>query len=320
MHKTNAMVEAGILAAIAVVMAIIAVYIPIIGMFVNFVWSLPIIICGVRNGFKWALLTTIVAGIICAMIINPVQALILTAVFGILGLVLGESMHRNTKPFNILLFGSIGAIIAMILNFVIAFFIMNINPISMLFESFDNSLIQMAEFQRASGISEADIAASIVSYTQLIKMMRVIMPGAFLLTAPTITFINYWIAKKILAKLGTHFEDLPPFRELTIPKWVILPYGLSLAAVGYFYHTTPNSWYYQIAVNVQMICSVLFILQGLALGYWYIYKKNKPHWWTYVLSFLVFIQIFSFILLWIGAFDSIVDFRKIRSKQNEQTN
>ena len=126
------MVESGILAALAVVMAVVAVYIPVLGMFVNFIWPLPIIACGVRNGFKWSLLTTVVAGLIAAMIINPLQAFILVAVFGILGLVLGECMRRNANPLTILAFGSVGAIVAMIINFAIAFLIMDINPIAML--------------------------------------------------------------------------------------------------------------------------------------------------------------------------------------------
>ena len=38
------MVEAGILAAIAIVMALISMYVPVLGAFVNFVWPLPIVI------------------------------------------------------------------------------------------------------------------------------------------------------------------------------------------------------------------------------------------------------------------------------------
>lgn len=316
MHKANAMVEAGILAAIAVIMAIIAIYLPVIGVFINFIWPLPIIVCGVRNGFKWSFLTTIVAGCICAIIINPLQAFLLVAVFGILGLILGECMRRNTNPSKILLLGSLGALLALIINFVIAFLIMNINPISMLFDSLNTSLAQMAEFQRTHGVSESDIAASIASYSKLIQMMRIIMPGALLLSAPVLAFVNYWTAKKILEKVGNRFEPLAPFRNFVIPRWLILPYGLSLIAVGYFYQSAPNSWYYQLSVNIQMLCSTVFIIQGLALAYWYVHKKNKSIWWAHSLTILLFIQLFSLILLWIGAFDCIADFRKIRGTQN----
>lgn len=316
MNRTNALVESGILAALAVVMATVAVYVPVLGLFVNFIWPLPIIACGVRNGLKWSFLTTLVAGIICAMILNPLQALILVAVFGLLGLILGESMRRNTNPLYILAFGSLGALLAMAINFALAFLVLDINPIAMLFESFDQSLVQLADFQRSQGIGEAEIAASIASYKKLIEMMRVILPGAFLITAPVLSFINYWVAKKILTKLGNHFEDLPPFREFAVPAWLILPYALSLFGVTYFFNTDPNGFAYRALVNIQIICSAIFVVQGLALIYWYVYTKNKPRWWAHAASFLILFQLASLAILWFGAFDSIADFRKIRGKKS----
>ncbi len=73
-RKTSAMVQAGILAAVAIVMALISMYVPVLGAFVNFVWPLPIIICGCRHGLKWSIMTLLVATIIIAMIISPVNA------------------------------------------------------------------------------------------------------------------------------------------------------------------------------------------------------------------------------------------------------
>ena len=312
MRKTNAMVESGILAAVAIVMAIIAMYIPVVGAFVNFVWPLPIIACGVRNGLKWSLLTTVVAGLVCAMLLNPLQAFCLVAIFGILGIVLGECLRRNTRPLALLTYGTLAGILALAINFAIAFWIMDINPVAMMFDSFDSSLVQLADFQRAHGATEAEIAASIEGYTQMIKMMRIIMPGAFLISAPALAFINYWCAKKVLTKLGNRFEPLPPFRELCIPAWCILPYGLSLVAVAYFLQQDPNGWPYLTSVNVQVVFSFLFMLQGLSLIYWYVHTKNKPKWWAHAATVLIFVQLISFAILWIGAFDSIADFRKLR--------
>ena len=312
------MVEAGILAAVAIVMALIAMYIPVLGTFVNFVWPLPIIACGVRNGLKWSILTTLVAGLICAMLLNPLQAFILVAVFGILGLILGECMRRNTSPLAILFYGSIGGLLALAINFAIAFLILDINPVAMLFESFDQGLIQMAEFQRSKGIAEAEIAATIASYKELIRMMRIIMPGAFLLTAPVLAFINYWAAKKILTKLGNHFEELPPFRNLVIPRWCLLPYALSLLGIGFAaQYLGTEHWIYLLLVNIQMVFSAIFVLQGLSLAYWYCYEKNKPRYLAHILAFFIFIQIVSFVVLWVGAFDCVADFRKLRGGRNE---
>ena len=85
-RKTSAMVEAGILAAVAIVMALISMYVPVLGAFVNFVWPLPIVICGCRHGLKWSIMTLLVATVIIAMIISPINAFFLAAIFGLFGL------------------------------------------------------------------------------------------------------------------------------------------------------------------------------------------------------------------------------------------
>lgn len=139
-HKTSAMVEAGILAAVAIVMALISMYVPVLGAFVNFVWPLPIVICGCRHGLKWSIMTLLVATVIIAMIISPINAFFLAAIFGLLGLILGECMRRHLPPMKMMLYGSVGAVIALILNIVLSFWVLGIDPIEMMFSSFHQSL------------------------------------------------------------------------------------------------------------------------------------------------------------------------------------
>lgn len=319
MRKTSAMVEAGILAAIAVVMALIAMYVPVIGAFVNFVWPLPVIICGMRHGLKYSVMTLIVASIIVGIVISPIQAFFLGAIFGLLGLVLGECMRRHLPAAKIMLYGSVGAVIALILNIVLSFAILDIDPIAMMFSQFDKSLTDMADFYRSHGISETDTQAAVQSYSEMIKMMRIIMPGAFLLSAPMLAFVNYFVAKKVLSRLGESFEDLPPFVNWIVPSWVIAPFIISLVGVTYFYiNKLTETWMYKLCVNVQTVCTFLLVLQAICLVYWYVQTKNKPKWWAGVFTTLIFIvPILSQIMVYVGAFDMVADFRKIRKEYPE---
>lgn len=314
MRKTSAMVEAGILSAIAIVMALIAMYVPVIGAFVNFVWPLPIIICGMRNGLKYSIMTLIVATIIIAIIISPIQAFFLGAIFGLLGLILGECMRRHLPPMKLMLFGSIGAVIALVLNIVLSFAVLDIDPIAMMFKSFEESLTTMGDFYRSHGVSEEDTKAAVASYAEMIKMMRVIMPGAFLLSAPMLAFVNYFVAKKVMQRLGESFEDLPPFRLWVFPTWILAPFFASLVGVTYFYvNKMTDTWMYGACVNVQTVCTFCLVLQAVCILYWYVDSKNKPKWWAGVGTTLVFtVPIISQIMVYVGAMDMVVDFRKIR--------
>lgn len=315
-RKTSAMVESGILAALAIVMALISMYIPVIGAFVNFVWPLPLIICVVRNGLKWGVMSLLVASIIIAMIISPLQAFFLAAIFGMLGLILGECMRRNLPPVKLMLYGSLGAVLALILNIVLSMTIMGINPVEMMFSSFNESLSQLSSYYREQGLSEDDIEKIVAGYAEMLRMMRIIMPGAFLLSAPVMAFVNYLCARKILGKLGLNYAAFPSFLNLALPGWILWPYALSLFAVTYFYQTDQSSMYYYIAVNVQTVCSFLLVFQGVVLIYWFVDKKQKPRWWANLATILLFtIPIFSQIIVYVGAFDIIFDYRKIRSQR-----
>ncbi|WP_405381520.1 YybS family protein [Phascolarctobacterium sp.] len=314
-RKTSAMVEAGILAAIAIVMALISMYVPVLGAFINFLWPLPIVICGCRHGFKWSLMTLLVAALVSAMIISPVNAFFLAVIFGLLGLILGECMRRHLPPMQMMLYGTIGAVIALILNVVLSFVVLGINPIEMMFNSFNDGLTQLAAYYREHGMTEEQIKESVAGYAEMLRMMRIIMPGAFLVCAPLMAFINYVAAKKILTKLGESFQDFPPFLQLQVPGWMLWPYAASLLAVTYFYQTDQNSWMYIASVNVQTICSFAFVFQGIVLLYWYVDTKKKPKWWANLsLAILFMVPLFSQVMVYVGAFDVIFDFRKIRKK------
>lgn len=314
MRKTSAMVEAGILAAIAVVMALVAMYVPVMGMFANFVWPLPIIVCCMRNGLKYGVMTLVVASIIIAIIISPIQAFFLGIIFGLMGLVLGECLHRHLSPTRIILYGSIGTIVALILNVIMSFAILDIDPIATIFTQFEKSLVDIENFYRDHGFSEADTKAAINNYAEMIKMMRIILPGSFILSAPMLTFVNYYVAKKILSRLGESFENFPAFIDWIIPSWVLAPYFLSLGGVTYFYiNKLTETWMYQVCVNIQTVCTFALIIQAIVLVYWYVKSKNKPKWWAGAITTLIFIiPIFSQIMVYVGAFDMIVDFRKVR--------
>lgn len=270
-RKTSAMVEAGILAAIAIVFAIISMYVPVIGSFINFLWPLPIAICGMRNGLRWSVMTLIVADIAVAVLISPLHAFSLLAAFGLVGLTLGECMRRGYKPFKLMLISSVACLISIGASFLIALYIMGIQPVDMMFTSLEEAARESVGYYQSMGMSQTEIDAAVKSNAEMLRMMRLIMPGAFFLCAPIIAFVNYLAARKILSKLGVAFEEFPPFTQWNVPGWMLWPYGISLLMVSY-YVQYPESLMYHISVNLQVITSVFFVLQGIALIYWWLEK------------------------------------------------
>lgn len=317
-RKTSAMVEAGILAAIAIVFAIISMYVPVVGSFVNFLWPLPIAICGMRNGLRWSIMTLIVADIAVAVLISPLHAFSLLAAFGLVGLTLGECMRREYKPFKLMLISSMACLISIGASFLIALYIMGIHPVDMMFTSLEEAARESAGYYQSMGMSETEIEAAVKSNAEMLRMMRLIMPGAFFLCAPIIAFVNYLAARKILSKLGAAFDEFPPFTHWNVPGWLLWPYGISLLLVTY-YVQYPESLMYHIAVNLQVITSVFFVLQGIALIYWWLDKNTSLNGgarrqWLYCFSFRYFLR--SLCLLALLTWCSISAISAVKKLQN----
>ena len=112
--RVRSMVEGGLLAAIAIIFAIISVYLPIIGPFVNLLWPVPIILLGVRHGYKWSIMATVVAGVIISMLVHPLQAVSVVVGFGLIGIVLGYAFRMEFSPAKTMLWGSAASLLSKI--------------------------------------------------------------------------------------------------------------------------------------------------------------------------------------------------------------
>lgn len=79
-----------------------------------------------------------------------------------------------------------------------------------MFTSLEEAARESAGYYQSMGMSETEIEAAVKSNAEMLRMMRLIMPGAFFLCAPIIAFVNYLAARKILSKLGAAFDEFRP--------------------------------------------------------------------------------------------------------------
>lgn len=312
-RKTSEMVEAGILAAVAVLFAVLGAYLPILGALFNFLWPVPVAVCGLRNGLRWSVMTLIVACAVIGSLLGPVQSLSIMAMFGLLGLVLGECLHRGYKPVKTMLFSSAAAFISIILSIGLGMLILGTDPVNMMFEGLHEAMQQTETYYREAGMSEAEIASAIKANQDLLQTIRLILPGSFVVCSPILAFVNYMAVRKVLGKMGVAFEPLPPFTHWRVPEYFIWPYGLSVVVVS-FWREAPQL-VMDLALNLQMVTSVVFFVQGLAVVYWWVKKNEKPQWWGTIAVILAFaVQIFSIMIVLLGAFESVFDYRKLKER------
>lgn len=311
LNKSRSLTEGGILASIAIIFALISVYVPILGVVVNMIWPVPILLLGVRHGFKVSMMCLAVAGIIIGILVNPLQAVSVVLGFGFIGVAIGYAINQSWSPLKTMLVGTIASCLSKAAVLIVGFFTLGFNPLSMQLEIMGGAVDQAVEIYRNIGIPPAQIEQLRETLTKTIGMLKYVMPAGFFVASVLDTFINYWVAKKILTRLGLYLPDFPAFNNWTNSAWMLWLYGASLLIVT-FYNQTPDSIIYHIGTNLQIVSSLALLIQGLANVRYFIDKKGWPKFLRGIIITLVFFnQFISQLVILVGAFDLVFDYRKL---------
>ncbi len=318
MRQTNTRptVEAGIMAAIAVVFALISVYVPVVGAFVTFLWPVPIILLGVRHGFRWSVMATVVAGVLSAILISPLKAIHIVVGFGLIGLVFGHAFRAGFGPFKTILWGSVVCLISNLALMGLTFVVMGVNPFAFQIESMEKSMVEAIELYRGFGMTETMIAQMQEQFKIMMTLFQVLLPALLTLSAVFQTYLNFLLARAVLRKLGHATPAFPPFREWSLPKAMLYIAALATAAL-FFSQNLQSDLLAKIAVNILGGSLILLFGQGLALFYYLADKYNLSRLMrTIILIIILTNALLQTAAVFAGIFDLAVNFRQLNTPRS----
>lgn len=315
-NQSRPMVEAGILAGIAIMFAFISAYLPLVGAFIHLIWPVPIILLGVRHGVKWSVMATVVAGILIAILLHPLHAVSVVVGFGLTGVVLGHGLRKEYTPAKTLLWGSAAALVSTAAVIAIGMFVIGTNPLAIQQEAMTKSVEGAIDFYRTMGMKEEDLKQIGATMSSAMDMMKIILPAGFAMAAVVTAYLNLFVAKRILKKMGHYIQPFPPFKEWQMPKLSLYAFIVAVLAM-YWGHSREWTWLFQFGVNLQMIAIVFLLIQGLAVFYYLADKYKLSRLIRGIILFLVFTNgIVLQIVLFAGAVDMAMNYRT-RNRAND---
>lgn len=332
--KVTAMVEAGVMSAIAVVFALIINYVPILGGLLNMVWAVPVILVGVRHGLKWSIMTSCVSGILILGLTNPLLAAGTVGLFGLLGIMIGHALKSGYTPAKEMLWGMTGMIVSMVVIIGLSVLIFGVDQIRTqldmmesafregfaLYQNMGENAIEMVK----SSYPEAT-AAPIEHLIQdnlaqmkgmedgLIKVSKMILPASMVLAAGCYTYMNLLVSRVVLRRLGYSILKFSAVKDWTFPEVVLYLYVLAdgLIVLGNYEHLEVVT---AVGLNLNVLFSIPLLLQGLAVFYFLADKYNLSRMVRGIILLMVFTNgIFTYLTIFAGAFDIAMDYRKLRA-------
>lgn len=315
MNDRAKLTQAAIITALAIALCLATVYIPFIGLLV-FIIPVPYAIISTMTGHKYALISAISSFFILMLTVNFVYALNLVIISILPGIAIGYKINKDSKKegsnknFTPIYFGTVAFTLSIIVFFMMAKAVFNIDLLGQLSEMIKKSVeIQFEIMKSANMMPKSEITSK-----DIVSFMQNILPTMLFVYSIIASLITYYVEAFILRRTKQLNYDLPKFSDFYLPGNAILTslllylliMGLEMLKIGLYTDI--------IMLNVQLTFSVLFLLQGVAVSVYYIkeWRKKSPRKIVFAVV-AVFLLSGTMILSFVGMLDSAIDFRKVRN-------
>lgn len=315
-YNTKAVVEAGLITALVVVMMLINTYMPVFTTIASFILPIPITVLYIRHDYKVTLASLVVSGIIISMVYNPILGFINVIIIGITGMAMGYCVRRKHKPSASIIILATSFLLANIINLFVSSYIIYKGGIIALFkENIDiihKSMDSAMKIYGKLGVSEKQfepVTKALEVFTPQFILM--ILPGMLVAVAFITAYISYNITRIVLRKLKYDIEEMTPFSNIYINSRVgvfIVSFLLIGAIISKFNNNIASYFINSSVIFMQLA----FALDGIALAVYYM--KNKFNLSKGVRILIIVLTIFSPLANFYamaGLADLIIDFRKL---------
>lgn len=311
--QTNAVVAAGMGTAVAVVLSMLGLYVPVFSTVIFLLIPLPIAYIGVTHGTRWSAIVTAGTLILDSVFFGVFSGAFVCAIFACLGTVLGWCYQRKVRPAATLFAGALAVLVAFALQILFGVFVLGVDT-SLLDGSFLEGIRQSTEELLPQFYSGETLAAA----QESLNVTYDVLKKSVLFIGVTVCVIYSWAAMALSAyifgRLGLRdIPALPPLSRWELPTASVYAY-LAVIGLGLLY--TEEDWIATLIYNLQLVCSFIFWLQGLAFAWWLparfeIFRTLR--WFLIAGSF--FLPFMQSVMVVMGLFDLLFHYRQKRNYQ-----
>ena len=164
----------------------------------------------------------------------------------------------------------------------------------------------------------------------LAQQLNLLVPTFLIIAAGIDSFVNYFLVLKIenrrrqlrtaSSSIAVNSADertnelkihpLPPLEQLSFPRSLLTAF-LAAFLITLLDVSGTNRTLLSAELNLKILTSILFFIQGLSFVWWWMLHKNYSFWVRYpILLILLFIPILSMGLVMVGIVDIVIDLRE----------
>lgn len=253
-----------------------------------------------------AFLVILCAMVICLSFAHTVLPVIALTAMGLAGILMAQTARKNYSIEIVVLLPSFVILGAIIVYFIYGGMQLSMSPWQLLEKHITEAVELNIQIYSQLPLNPEEINAIKSSKPMVIQFFTKIAPAICIISILLTIWINTLIGNKLLHKRGA----VPPNLS-TLPEWRA-PNGLVwifIAGGGLIF--LPQTHINFLGINIFLVASFIYILQGLAIVSFFFQSKDISIFFRCLFYFLIAIQqIVMIAIAAVGLFDIWIDFRK----------
>lgn len=303
--KTKNITEGAVLLGVYVLLLLMTLFIPGIGVITLFALVVPFVVYTIRNDWKMGIWFAVLANILSLLMGSP-AALILSIPMSSVGVVMGYLFAKNSNRYAIIGAATGMYLLNLVLGYVIAIVLFQINIAALLNEMLNDSL-KNAEAMAAALGQNSEEATELMQ--QMVEQFNYLLPSGMVTIAFVFALISQLIAGFVLKRLKEPVQPFPPFRDFMLPK-SLLWYYLIVILLSLM-EMEEGSTLFLATMNLSYILMLLMAVQGMSFIFHFCHQRKIPKAVPVIMLILSFlIPPMLYIIRMVGIIDLGFDLRK----------
>lgn len=279
-----------------------------------FVYPLPLTLVYIRYGARSALTTGAATALLLTIVLGGINGLVAIPSVVLPALAMGYGVTQRLAPLVTITASSAAAFVAILTNLGLTFLVLGQNPVELFTQ------VQVEALERTRDMMQAFTAGANDQMVQTldfwIELMPILisrlLPALLLFTAVITAMCTYWVARLILPRFGHKIEPLTPFVKWSAPIWLSWAFIGALGVSFLAGRVDTMEWAGRLALNIAVAVGFVYLVIGVAVAYqWLSTRIGKG--FTILLLVLGYLYVAP-VLLFVGMWDGLFDFRKLRSE------
>jgi uncharacterized protein YybS (DUF2232 family) len=292
-----------------IVFFLAASLIPFIGLL--FLMTLPLVLfalCILNDQIK--VLVAFFSGLCVILIIlsfmHAVLPIFALAVMGLAGVLMAQTARKNYSIEFVVLLPSFVILSAIAVYFVYGGMQLSISPWQLLEKHITEAVELNIKLYSRLPLKPEEIKSITDSKPSVILLFTHIFPALCVIAVLFTIWINALMGNKLLRKPGANLPEFSALSEWRAPNWLV---WIFIAGGGLSF--VPHNPISYLGINIFLVASFIYLLQGLAIVSFFFQSKNISIFFRWPFYFLIAIQqILMIAIAAVGFFDIWIDFRK----------